>query len=287
MRLLIFTLAVSTLAWPQSPVRTAVNCTFELVQKLDLSCSVDDPCPLYLELTDAETVGERIVLAGNIHTARETLESILLVSDDVGKTWNEGHQRIPAGVLTAIQFIDFEAGWISGHVLHPDARDPFFLITSDGGKTWRKRPVYSEPKTGGIDQFRFTSRTSGRMIVDRGQAGENGLRYELWESLTGGDSWSIRQVDSKPIPFPDAGAAVKPLRIRADGTSKSYRIERQDGNHWRALASFTVSLGQCKPEPPELKEAPPPEPEPVAPTKPASPPSNRPPPSLKGRKSQE
>ena len=287
MRLLALTLAVSTLASPQSPVRTPVNCTFELVQKLDLSCSVDDPCPLYLELTDAETVGERIVLAGNIHTPRETLESILLVSDDGGKTWNEGHARIPAGVLTAIQFIDFEAGWISGHVLRPDARDPFFLITSDGGKTWRRRPVYSEPKTGGIDQFRFASRTSGKMIVDRGQAGENGLRYELYESLTSGDSWSIRQVDGKPIPFPDAAPVVKPLRIRADGASKTYRIERQDGNQWRAFAAFTVSLGQCKPEPPEMKEAPPLEPESVAPSKPAQPPSsNRPPPSLKGKKSQ-
>lgn len=269
---------VAGLASAQAPVRTRAACTVEIVQKLDLSCSPDEPCPLYLELTDAELVGERVILAGNIHTPSSTLESILLVSDDAGRTWTEAHARIPGAALNTIQFLDFEAGWISGHILHPDARDPFLLITSDGGKTWRRRAVYSEPKTGAIDQFRFTSRTSGMMAVDRGRAGENGLRYELWESLTGGDSWSIRQVDARPIPFPGGErTAVKPIRIRADAASKSYRIERQDGGQWRPLASFVVHLGECKPEVPEPKEEePPPEPAEapasVAPSKPAGPP---------------
>jgi hypothetical protein len=202
------------IALAQTPVRTRAACTLEIVQKLDLSCSPDQPCPLFLELTDAELVGERVILAGNIHTSSSTLESVLLVSDDAGRTWTEAHARIPGGALAAIQFLDFETGWISGHILHPDARDPFMLITSDGGKTWRRRAVYSEPKTGAIDHFRFTSRTSGMMAVDRGRAGENGLRYELWESNTGGASWSIRQVDARPIPFPGGErTATKPVRI--------------------------------------------------------------------------
>lgn len=272
MRVFSLLLALAAFADAQTPVRTPAACTLEAVQKLDLSCSAEEPCPLYLELTDAEIVAERIVLAGNIHTADATLESLLLVSDDSGKTWTEAHARIPGAALTTIQFLDFEAGWISGHVLQPDARDPFLMITSDGGKTWRKRPVYSEAKTGSIEHFRFNSRTSGHMTVDRGRAGENGLRYELWESFTGGDGWNIKQVDSKPIPFPGGDrAAVKPLRIRADAGSKSFRVEKQDGRQWHTLASFTVAVGQCKPEAPELKE-PPPEPEtPVEP--PRSPPS--------------
>ena len=139
-------------------------------------------------------------------------------------------RRIPGGSLTDIQFLDFETGWISGHILHPDARDPFFLISSDGGKSWRRRPVYSEPKTGSIERFRFTSKTSGQMMIDRGQAGENGLRYELWESLTGGESWNVRQVDTKPMPFPEGDPGPKPLRIRADAASKTYRIEQQEGS---------------------------------------------------------
>ena len=254
----------------------------EMVQKLDLNCSPEDPCPLYLELSDVETVGDRIVLAGNIHTASATLESLVLVSDDAGKTWNEAHARIPGGALTDIQFLDFETGWISGHILHPDARDPFFLISSDGGKSWRRRPVYSEPKTGSIERFRFASKTSGQTMIDRGQAGENGLRYELWESHTGGESWNARQVDTKPMPFPGGDPGPKPLRIRADAASKTYRIEQQEGSKWQSLASFAVSLGQCQPAPPEVKEAAPPtevETQPVVPEKPALPP-----PSLKGKK---
>jgi hypothetical protein len=255
-------------------------CTLDTVHKLDLSCSQDDPCPLYLELSDIETVGTRLVLAGNIHTPSETLESLLLVSDDGGRTWVDGHPRVPGGSLTDIQFFDFEVGWISGHILHPDARDPFFLITSDGGKTWRRRPVYSEFKTGAIEQFRFDSRTSGKMTIDRGQPGENGLRYELWESLTAGDSWSIRQVDARPIPFPGPQPSPKPLRIRADAATKTFRIEKQEDSHWRPVASFLVALGECKPAPPEFKETPPPEPE----VQPSPAPSAKPAPSLKGKK---
>jgi hypothetical protein len=118
------------------------------------------------------------------------------------------------------------------------------------------------------------------MLIDRGQAGENGLRYELWESMTGGDSWNIKQVDSKPIPFPGTAATVKPLRIRADAASKTYRIERQDGSRWTSVAAFAVALGDCKPEPPEVKE-PPPETELEAPA-PAKPKATAP--NLKGKK---
>ena len=281
MRVLFSTIALGSLLSGQTPVRVPVACTVEQVQKLDLSCTADDPCPLYLELADVETVGDRLILAGNIHTSSETLESILLVSDDGGKTWAENHTRVPGGSLTDIQFLDFESGWISGHILHPDARDPFFLLSTDGGKTWRRIPIYSELKTGAIEQFRFTTKTMGVMLIDRGQAGENGLRYELWESMTGGDSWNIKQVDSKPIPFPGTAATVKPLRIRADAASKTYRIERQDGARWITVAAFSVALGDCKPEPPEVKEPPPPETALEAPA-PAKPKATAP--SLKGKK---
>lgn len=272
------------LAWSvalaQTPTRVPVNCNIELVRQLDLDCSPDEPCPLYLELSDVELVGERIVVAGNIHTTDSTLESVLLISEDSGKTWNEGLARVPAGSLTEIQFLDFEFGWVGGHVLRPDARDPFFLLSSDGGKTWRRRPVYSEPKSGLIEQFKFDSRTSGKMLIDRGQGGENGLRYEMWESFTGGDSWNVKQVDSKPIPFPGTTKpGEKTLRLRADAPSKTYKIERSEANRWRVIASFAVSLGECKPEPPEAKEPEPPPAEPEAPPKPAQ----KNPPSLKGK----
>ena len=121
-------------------------------------------------------------------------------------------------------------------------------------------------------------------MVDRGQAGENGLRYELWESMTGGESWNIKQVDAKPIPFPgarrDDEAASDPRRCCLEDIS-----HREAG--WRSMAvrwlSFAVSLGQCKPEPPEVEgRTPPPEtePEPPAPARTKA----TAPPSLKGKK---
>jgi hypothetical protein len=84
------------------------------------------------------------------------------------------------------------------------------------------------------------------------------------------------------MPFPEGDPGPKPLRIRADAASKTYRIERQEGNQWQSLASFAVSLGQCQPAPPEVKEVAPPsevETQPVQTPKPVSPP-----PSLKGKK---
>ena len=136
-----------------------VACTFEQVQKLDLSCSVDDPCPLYLELADVETVGIGSCLpVMSTHPPRRSNPYCWSAMME-GRLGLKLTRVIPGGALTDIQFLDFEAGWISGHILHPDARDPFFLISSDGGKTWRRRPVYSEPKTGAIEQFRFTSKT--------------------------------------------------------------------------------------------------------------------------------
>ncbi|HYP05892.1 MAG TPA: hypothetical protein VER03_06620 [Bryobacteraceae bacterium] len=283
MRVFLLAIALAASIEAQAPVRLPGSCSVELVQQLDLSCSPEEPCPLYLEINDVELVGERMMAAGNVNTPSATLQSLLLLSDDAGKTWTEAHTRIPGAALTSIQFIDFEVGWISGHVLHPDARDPFFLITSDGGKTWRRRAVYSEPKSGAVEFFRFDSRTSGRMAVDRGRAGENGLRYELWESMTGGDSWSIRQVDSRAIPFPGGDAPrTKPVRVRTDAASKSYKVERQDATQWRSLASFAVAMGQCKPEVSEPKEEPEQPPAAAPPDSPApTSKPNAPPPTLR------
>ena len=204
-----------------------------------------------------------------------------MVSDDGGKTWSEAHVRILGRRAYGYSVSGFRNRLDQRAYSAPDAGDPFFLISSDGGKSWRRRPVYSEPKTGSIERFRFTSKSSGQMMVDRGQPDENGLRYELWESLTGGEGWNIRQVDAKPMAFPQGEQGPKPLRIRADAPSKTYRIEQQDGTQWRTVASFVVSLGQCQPAPPEVKEEVPPaevEQKPVAPERPG------PPPSLKGKK---
>jgi hypothetical protein len=88
------------------------------------------------------------------------------------------------------------------------------------------------------------------MSLDRVRAAENGMRYELWESRTGGESWNVRQVDSRPVPFKKP--AREPLvRIRPDRSGKTNHVERRQGDRWTLLASFDVSAGECKPLVPE------------------------------------
>lgn len=273
--LLSVTLLVSL--WSQiKPLEVPGTCSAQTLQDLSLPCSSDDPCPLFLELAGVAEAGPRLVVTGNIHTGSATVESVLLSSDDGGRTWTEPHKRIPASVLDQIQFLDVEAGWISGHTLTNVPRDAFFLLTTDGGQTWRKRPVTSETRTGAVEQFWFDSRTGGRLALDRVRAAENGLRYEIWESMTGGESWSIRQVDSRPLAI-KRPPRTDSLRLTTDARTKSYRLERRDGEAWSAVAAFSVSAGECKPEPPAAAAEP-------------SPPSvesrepEAPPPTLKKRK---
>ena len=183
---------------PGAPLRVPFQCTNEDMDWAGMSCTEEEPCPVYLELAAVESVGNRIFVAGNIHSNSVTLYSVLLASDDAGRTWTEPYDRIRGVELDHIQFIDFENGWIGGQVLVPVAQDPFLLITSDSGKTWRRRPVFGENRAGTISQFWFSSRTSGSLLIDRSQSGDDS-RYELYESMTGGESWMLREVNDKPI----------------------------------------------------------------------------------------
>src|ERR1700676_3904097 len=99
------------------PMRVPAACKQEDMQSLGLTCTEDEPCPLYLELSAVEPVGSRLFLAGNIHTPTVTLSSILLGSSDGGRTWTEPYERVRFSALEQIQFIDMEYGWISGATL--------------------------------------------------------------------------------------------------------------------------------------------------------------------------
>jgi hypothetical protein len=270
------------LSGQSKPFQISGACSTEQVRQLALPCTTEEPCPLFMELAGAEQVGPRLLVTGNIHTGSATLESVLLISDDGGHTWAEAHARLAGAVLDQIQFADAEAGWVNGHVLANVPRDAFFLVTTDGGKTWRRRPVTSESRTGAVEQFWFDSRSSGRLVLDRVRAAENGLRYEMWESMTGGESWSIRQVDSRPIPFRRPERTVT-LRLRTDASSKTHVLERLEGERWSPVASFSVGAGQCAPEAPATPELPPEPAEPV-PSETPAPVSPRKPPTLRSPK---
>ncbi|MBI1790405.1 MAG: hypothetical protein HYR60_22970 [Acidobacteria bacterium] len=263
------------------PVKLRFQCTAEDIHAGGLACTEEEPCAVYLELSALEPVGSQAFLIGNIHSQTTTLYALLLASADGGKTWREPIERLPDASLDHIRFADFEYGWISGQPLHPLPHDPFVLLTNDGGKTWRRQPVFDEPRAGSVLQMWFESRGSGSMVIDRGQSTE-GMRYELYESLTGGESWMIREAAERPIPIKrmPVSPANTDWRIRPDGASKTFRIEKREAGKWHLLSSFLISLDPCKPPPPPAE--PPPEAAPPDEAKPpADPAPARPKPSLK------
>lgn len=239
-----------------------------------LHCTPDAPCPVYLELTAVEAVGARLFLVGNIHTESVTLQSVALASADTGRTWNEPFDRIRGASLDGIQFFDYETGWISGEVVQPLPRDPFFLLTTDGGATWRRRPVFSENRPGAVERFRFDSRSDGTLWIDRSQSGETGALYERYESTTGGESWTLREALNRPPAAAPGDLARDPAwRLRPDQTTQSYRVERRVDSLWQPVAAFLIPAGECRPSVRPLPE--PPEPAPTPPAKPPGPPRKK------------
>jgi len=242
------------------PMRLDLRCGEEDILHFGLTCDEHDPCHVFLELSSVESVGSRIFMSGNFHTSSTTLASLLLVSEDGGRSWREPHERVRGASLDQMQFLDLEYGWVSGHTLNPLPRDPFLLATNDGGKSWRRRPVSNEPKVGAIAQFWFNSRSNGLLLVDRTQTGEGGLRYELFETMTGGDSWAVKQASAKPIQnmkgFPEPRDTG--WRIRTDAALRGYRLEHREGERWTAVASFLIAAGECKVKEQQLPEPAPP-----------------------------
>ena len=254
--------APAPLVYAGKPLQIDSACTDDDMQTFGLTCTTEEPCPVYLELSSLDTGANRILVAGNFHTETATLSTILLASEDGGVTWTEAHPRIKGANFDHTQFIDLQTGWISGQVIAALPRDPFFLLTIDGGKSWRQRMVFSESGPGSIDQFSFDSPTTGSVVVDRA-AGAEGGRYAYLETQTGGDSWSIRSVTREKATLKNRPSVNPAWRLLAHALSKSYRVERKEASgKWTPVASFLVNAGQCKPKETELKE---PTPEPTAP----------------------
>jgi photosystem II stability/assembly factor-like uncharacterized protein len=240
----IFAGAQASLENVGKPMRIPFECTEADTQASGLSCSEEEPCPVYLELANVEAVGNKLFLPGNLHTPTITIYSILLATEDAGKTWTEPHPRIRSAGFDQIQFIDFQNGWISGANLQSAPRDPFLLLTTDGGKTWRQRPIYEDSRVAIIERFWFDSPQEGTMLVD---ARLEANRHELYETRAGGESWSLRQASASPIRFPktrEAGSSG--WRIRADAATNSYAVEKSEGERWQKAASFQVHVGSCK-----------------------------------------
>src|SRR5262249_9035298 len=149
---LLLTLLLPFFLQAEAPLKLEKVCTPQEADALGLTCSEDEPCPVFLELSSVEPDGSTLFLSGNLHTANTTMFGLLLQSEDGGKTWTET-KRIASAALEQIQFLDFQHGWVTGVKLEPLPRDPFLLETADGGKTWRQNALFEETAYGSIYQF--------------------------------------------------------------------------------------------------------------------------------------
>ena len=215
-----------------------------------MTCSDAEPCPVYLEISRVYPLGRKLFATGNIHSAQVTLYSILLSSDDGGISWREDVPRIRGGELEHIQFTNFDSGWVSGQRVTPLPGDPFLLLTTDGGKSWRKQEILPEGSIGSIQKFWFDSPRSGSLVLDRGVSDPDQMRYSRYESMTGGTSWAIRQSAEKPLDLPQELTAPEEeiVRARGDKAAKRLIIERKTEGGWVAVSSIALELAQCKGE---------------------------------------
>lgn len=220
------------------PMRVVYECTAADTQAAGLGCSEEDPCPVYLELANVDAVGGKIFVTGNLHTPMATLLSILLASSDGGNTWTEPHPRLRLSGLDQIQFIDSQNGWISGANLQSAPRDPFFLITTDGGKMWRAQPIFEETRVSAIESFYFDTPTHGTAFIDATL--DNGM-HEVYETSDGGNTWSVQPGAAKAKQHAASG-----WRMRTDAATHSFVIEKSENNRWQKIASFLVNIASCK-----------------------------------------
>ena len=209
-----------------------------------MSCSDQNPCPIYLELSSVSAGGRKIALAGNLHGASATLFSILLTSDDGGVTWKEPTVRISGAALEQIQLLDSTHGWAAGETQVPLTRDPFILMMTPHG-AWDRKAVGEEGSAGAVQRFWFDSPDHGELIVDSGQ-------YVLYETRNGGESWKVVSETKQPPKLANAPTVENvDYRLTTDNKSHTYVVEKRDGEKWTRIASFPVQIASCgSPQPP-------------------------------------
>jgi hypothetical protein len=237
------------LQYDGAPLTLPFECKEDDLQWAGMTC-VDEACPIYTELSQAVGSGNVIIVSGNFHAPNATLYSLVLRTDDGGKTWREPFERIRGATLDRLEMYNAQSAWISGQLMQPIALDPFFLVTNDGGQNWTRVPLLEEGTPGAITQFVFDSPDHGTAIVDRG-GGE--LRYELYETQTGGRSWTIVRKSVNPPTLKPAQESE--WRMRPE--PKLFRLEHFEGGRWAPSVSFALNAASCREKRNELAEPPP------------------------------
>jgi len=239
--LLIPLLVAVDLSNTGEPIRIPFACIEEDLQAVGMACTETSPCPVYLELNAAAANGTKLVVAGDFHSTNATIQSVLLVSPDSGATWKEPVQRIRGAALDLAQFADGDHAFAAGETQYPLPRDPFFLISTDGGQFWRNRPVGEEDSPGSVVSFSFDTPTHGDLVIDAGTTAEGG-RYLGYETRTGGDTWMAR---SRVREQPRIRPRIENTRVQESKDGRSWVIERRSGDTWLPIASFLVDAATC------------------------------------------
>ncbi len=238
------------LAYQGEPLKLPLECRAEAFLRAGLVCSEQAPCDMFLELVDMTHIQNRILLFGNIHTPSATIATVLLSSEDGGKTWTEPFQRIDAASLEMVQTVDDQNGWIGGQQTTQDhSSSPFLLVTTDGGRNWVRRPIWAgdEARHGVVTEIYFDDPQHGFVIVDR--LTPEGDSYELYESMNSGLSWSIRQISEEMPTIRRRLVANEPepvWRLHENRTSATYEVEHLVDGEWTKVSAFAGDLGPCR-----------------------------------------
>ncbi len=231
-------------------IRLPSDCRIERLEYAGMICTQDQPCRLLLDFTAIDAAGDFVVLAGEIHTAEATLESVVLTSSDAGESWTEAAERVAAAGIEAVEIVEGVHVWAAGQQGDTaTVEKPFTLYSDDAGETWslRKLGTYDEPVRGVVLEFRFDAPQHGYMVLEK--LTSTGDPFELRETFNGGRSWGIRQITADRPKIP-GGRFLKPAeelwRFREE--SGDWVIERRsdaEPGGWSIATRFAVELEAC------------------------------------------
>ena len=239
-------LEATKLTFKGEPLVLPLECWEEDLLRAGLVCNDVTPCSLVMELVAIGELGGAVFVMGNVHADAGTVSSVILSSSDRGKTWTEPLGRIPGGSLEIFRTVDAKHGWIGGQQWEADSSPiPFIISTRNGGKRWVDRYLWEEDdRNGMVLEFDFEDPRHGFLIIERTNADVD--PFELYETRTGGSSWSIREATSEEpaIPFEPVQPEDR-WRLRPEASSNSYWVEQKQGDDWKPTVAFASKVGTC------------------------------------------
>jgi hypothetical protein len=69
----------------------------------------------------------------------------------------------------------------------------------------------------------------------------------LFACLAAGQEPAVPPAAPRPLVNAGQPIAAPEWRVRADGPTQSFHIERRSGERWNSVAAFAVKLGACQP----------------------------------------